>query len=341
MTVLLEHEASIPAIPILERRCSWLKCRSDIQVDWECQRNVDACKVTTSSSDAVRVRRISFTSSKRRRQIKEFAQRLDEWHSITPHPNIISLLSIGTTEDASSILFISPWVGHGQNIMQYIREHPDHNRLESALEIAEGVKYLHDPQKGWDAPIFVHGDIRGENVFVRPDGSCYLGEFALTCVDPVKMDPTMPAALQYSRWAAPELLNPKAFASYPTDRGSFADGTLRPCNDIYSLASTIFEILTGEAPYFQYSHDVFVTADVLRGVLPEPRNPEEAAEAGLDEDIQKLLTSMWRYSPLDRIGIIAICKVLKKPSAINNRRPQRLAPVFAATAAATARRLYA
>lgn len=339
MAIISPPQTSVQAASIIEQDCQWLVRVTDLPE--EAESKSIARKTATSFGDTVRVKRVAFSSkSQRRRQVKEFAQRLNEWHAITSREMLLPILAFGVDESPAAISLVSPWIGQGQTITEYIKENPTHDRLTSARELAEAVRYLHDTKKGWNTPAFVHGDIRGDNVFVRPGGSCYLGEFALTCAEPVQEDPSMPATFCHSRWMAPERLNPKAFSSYPTDDGSYADGKLRTCNDIYSLASTIFEILTGDAPYYQYHHDAFVTADALRGVLPEPQDLDKARLSGLTDDIQTLLNCMWRYSPSERFHAETVCRVLKTPSSVNKRRPQRLAPVFAATAAAAARRLY-
>lgn len=79
----------------------------------------------------------------------------------------------------------------------------------------------------------------------------------------------MPATFRHSRWMAPERLNPKAFSSYPTDDGSYADGKLRTCNDIYSLASTIFEVRE-TVPHFPTTQSLTSISDThwRRSVLP-------------------------------------------------------------------------
>ncbi|KAF4593226.1 kinase suppressor of Ras 2 [Pleurotus pulmonarius] len=339
MTIVSPPPASVQAASLIEQDCQWLVCVRDLSE--EAESNSPAKKTITSSGDAVRVKRVVFSSkSQRRRQVKEFAQRLNEWHAIAGRELLLPILAFGLDESPAAISLISPWVGRGQTIMEYIKENPAHDRLSSAREVAEAINYLHDTKKGWNTPAFVHGDIRGDNIFVRPGGSCYLGEFALTCAEPIQEDPSMPATFRHTRWMAPERLNPKAFSSYPTDDGSYADGKLRTCNDIYSLASTIFEILTGDVPYYQYHHDAFVMADALRGVLPEPQDLDKARLSGLTDDIQTLLNRMWSYSPSERLHADTVCRILKTPSSVNKRRPQRLAPVFAATAAAAARRLY-
>ncbi|KAL0953398.1 hypothetical protein HGRIS_004637 [Hohenbuehelia grisea] len=293
----------------------------------------------TPDGQVVRGCRMGFTSNpaKRRRQIMEFAERLRVWCERTQSENLLKIIGMDPSSSDGLVLFSA---GSGdQNIMQHIAQEPKFDRMSAIIEIAKAVKFLHTPQ-GYSGTPFVHGNIRGENIFVAPNGLCYLGEFGLTCIDASNEDHNAPSLPAGCRWLAPERIHPQAFAKYNDHQGSYGDGKLRPSSDVYSLGSTILEILTGERPYYQYQHDAFVVADALRGQPPQARDSAAAAEAGLSEDIHLLLQSMWKYLPERRCSTSMVCKVLMEPSKIRQVRPHRLAPVFAASAAASARRRY-
>jgi serine/threonine protein kinase len=48
---------------------------------------------------------------------------------------------------------------HG-NVLSFLEKNPDHDRLGMLLEIAQGLRYLHNLN-----PQVIHGDIRGVSFF--------------------------------------------------------------------------------------------------------------------------------------------------------------------------------
>ncbi|KAF9022754.1 hypothetical protein BDZ89DRAFT_956290 [Hymenopellis radicata] len=86
--------------------------------------------------------------------LKDCFQEAVVWKQLK-HPNVLPFLGVNQDLFAPSFCLISPWMENG-NIIYFLSKHPTHNRLQCLLEIAEGLKYLHelDPQ-------ITHADVRG------------------------------------------------------------------------------------------------------------------------------------------------------------------------------------
>ncbi|KAJ7598117.1 kinase-like domain-containing protein, partial [Mycena floridula] len=71
------------------------------------------------------------------------------------HPNVLPFLGVSVELFAPSFCLVSPWMSNG-NLMEYLRAHPEFNRLNAISEIAAAMQYLHEY-----SPSIVHADIRG------------------------------------------------------------------------------------------------------------------------------------------------------------------------------------
>ncbi|KAF9259586.1 hypothetical protein L218DRAFT_874307 [Marasmius fiardii PR-910] len=97
---------------------------------------------------------IAETERKRQKIIADFCQEALVWTQLC-HPNIIPLLGVNTTLFSSSFSLVSPWMVNG-DIITFLKENPDHDKLQSICEIMAGLEYLHS-----FSPPIVHGDIKG------------------------------------------------------------------------------------------------------------------------------------------------------------------------------------
>lgn len=141
-------------------------------------------------------------------------------------------------------------MNHG-NILQFLENHPQHDRLppvrtdsvyfstltQSAvfqlLNIATGLDHLHSH----DPPIY-HGDIRGANVLVKDDMTCCLGDFGLATIsESHTMTASSSAGIKGStRWLAPELLAPSQFPDSDQHRPT--------SRDVYAFGCTVVEVIS-------------------------------------------------------------------------------------------------
>ncbi|KAK0201588.1 kinase-like domain-containing protein [Desarmillaria ectypa] len=161
--------------------------------------------------------------------VRDFCQEAPIWRQLR-HPNVLPFLGVKKILFAPRYCLISPWVANG-NIMSYLKVYPDHNRLTSLAQVAEGMRYLHN----LDPPI-VHADTRGANILVMDDLRCCLADFGLSLFEESQALGNFSSNRGSIRWLAPEYMDPNLFGgSYITAR------------DIYAHGCTAVEIFTGKA----------------------------------------------------------------------------------------------
>ncbi|KAK0437918.1 kinase-like domain-containing protein [Desarmillaria tabescens] len=203
----------------------------------------------------LKVLRIFATEEARTKILRDLCHEALMWRQLR-HPNILPFLGVSKDLFAPSYCMISPWMVNG-NIMSYLEAHPDHDRLTLLIQVAEGMKYLHNH----DPPI-VHADIRGANILVTDDLCCCLADFGLSLFAESQAFDSSPRMTRGSlRWLAPEYIDFTPFdKSYLTAR------------DIYAYGCTVIEVFTGKPPFSDIKNDARVIHKVMNGSRP-PRPP--------------------------------------------------------------------
>ncbi|XP_004601899.2 anti-Muellerian hormone type-2 receptor isoform X2 [Sorex araneus] len=137
------------------------------------------------------------------------------------------------------------------SLCHYLSQHTSDwgGSLRMALSLAQGLAFLHEErwQDGQYKPGIAHRDLSSQNVLIREDGSCAIGDLGLALVLPglaqppawAPMQPRGPAAILEAgtqRYMAPELLDKTL------DLQDW--GTALRRADVYSLALLLWEILS-------------------------------------------------------------------------------------------------
>ncbi len=222
---------------------------------------------------AVKVlRRRSATGLRRFRREAELAARLS-------HPRLARVLAFGV-EDGVAYL-ASEWVA-GETLRRKLdvlarRQHQPQDPAISvriAWQVAEGLAYAHTSG-------VVHRDVKPSNIIIAPDGKATLVDFgiarALHDTEGERLTATG-AFIGTVEYAPPEQL-----------RG---DGrSMGPWSDTFALGATLYEMLTGELPFFGQSLvERCNTPDVLpppvrRRAPKVPRVVEKLVKRALQPDI--------------------------------------------------------
>ncbi|KDQ53213.1 hypothetical protein JAAARDRAFT_39589 [Jaapia argillacea MUCL 33604] len=158
------------------------------------------------------------------------------WHRLK-HARVLPFLGMDVESFGPHICIVAPWMAN-RDIMTYM----DRNGLGSLdthrvlTEVSEGLQYLHKQN-------VVHGDLRGENIFLDDFCHVLLADFGLTNF----ADATNVATTEHhegsTRWMSPELHFPKKFGM--PFRRTFA-------SDVYAFGCVCLEVLTGQQPSSEF-----------------------------------------------------------------------------------------
>ncbi|KDQ18654.1 hypothetical protein BOTBODRAFT_78656, partial [Botryobasidium botryosum FD-172 SS1] len=159
-----------------------------------------------------------------------FLREVHVWEKLR-HNHVLPLIGVCTLADALTYM-ISPWMRHG-NVMSYLKDNEDADRIRLLMQAAAGLEYLH-------ANSVVHGDVRGPNVLISESGDACIADFGLSILEEQTQDEYSYSSSFHRqgnhRWMAPELLmDENSFRTAPTD--------------VFSFGRLILEVLTGEHPF--------------------------------------------------------------------------------------------
>ncbi|KAG6809760.1 hypothetical protein H0H92_014819, partial [Tricholoma furcatifolium] len=221
--------------------------------------------------------------------LKQMSREILLWAQLE-HPNITTVY--GVFRFRSRICIVSPWMDNG-DICSYLIANPQAPRMRLALDIANGVMYLHENR-------IIHGDLKGANVLVDDAGRARLADFGLSSVTESNIVAWTSQTRGTSkggtmRWQAPELFNPV--------------GDNDPVNtvesDIYAWGCVLFEIFTGKIPFHHINNDYAVVANVTSG--GRPLRPDSLDPVPwLTRDVWALMERCWKESPSERPSIAEI-----------------------------------
>ncbi|KAK0449334.1 kinase-like domain-containing protein [Armillaria borealis] len=241
----------------------------------------------------LKVLRLFIPEKAREKLLRDFCQEALVWRQLR-HPNILPFLGVNEYLFAPSYCLISPWMING-NIMSYLEAHPDHDRLTSLVQVAEGMKYLHNH----DPPV-VHADIRGANILVMDDICCCLADFGLSLFAESQ---ALNSSSQWMgngciRWLAPEYMDSTLFnQSYLTAR------------DVYAYGCTVVEIFTGEPPFSNIKNDAGVIHEVL---IKQSRPPRPPSNIFPDDGLWELVIACLSTMSSQRPNVAKISEILAR-----------------------------
>ncbi len=184
------------------------------------------------------------------------------------HPHILTVHDSG--EAAGRLWFTMPFV-EGESLRDRLRRErqlPVDDALRIATEAARALDYAH--QHG-----VVHRDIKPENIMLTSDGSTLVADFGIA------------RAL-----GGEDGLTQTGFAvgtpAYMSPEQAAGDQALDARTDIYSLASVLYEMLAGEAPYTGPTAQA-IMARRLSAPVPSVRGLRPTVPPAVDDAIRKAL----------------------------------------------------
>ncbi|EMD39284.1 hypothetical protein CERSUDRAFT_152382 [Gelatoporia subvermispora B] len=206
------------------------------------------------------------------------------------HRNITRFYGISIAQTQFSL--VVQWMING-TISSFLEHHPSFDRLTLILDVAEGLKYLHDVD-------VIHGDLKGANILVNDQGIASITDFGLSSLYQENSRSTSSVGTQGSfRWMAPEILDPELFEN--------EGGRARRESDVYSFALTMWEIFTGAIPFEDCPRDATVILRVIRGTRPQ--YPQQTID-GLNEYVWDIMEDCWQSDWRERPAIANVMERL-------------------------------
>ena len=221
-------------------------------------------------------------------QSARFLREIAITHSLQ-HRNIVPLFDSGHIDQATTggpvlIYFTAPLI-HGTTLREEIaREHmlPVDRAVEIACQIGKGLHYAHDRR-------VVHRDVKPGNVFLAEDGRVLLADFGIAkaTADGAKADELTKTGM---------VIGTPTYMSPEQATGQAVDGR----SDQYSLASMLYEMLTGKPPLS--GSTPYATLQNIIANKPQPlRTVRPKAPVHVEEAILHALEKL----PADRFSSIA------------------------------------
>ncbi|KAK1215509.1 Rho guanine nucleotide exchange factor [Marasmius sp. AFHP31] len=206
--------------------------------------------------------------------LREYMQEAIVWQQLR-HPNLLPFVGMYYFgEGQGQLCLVSPWMEQG-NLVTFLKNAPPEHvdRMLLAYDVASGLAHLHDMK-------IVHGDMKGVNVLITPEGRAAIGDFGLSHVadsHALKLSTSFTSrAKGTTRWLAPELLR-----STPPSISTVQ-------SDMYAYGC----IFVGRAPFYELGEGAVIVA-----VLLDQKHPSRPEDLEVDDEIWGLMTSCWNSDP--------------------------------------------
>lgn len=188
------------------------------------------------------------------------------------HPNSVYVFG---TDEVEHIPIISMELVRGGTLAEQVAKHgplPVARAVDAILQVIDGLEAARE--KG-----VLHRDVKPANCFIEPDGTVKIGDFGLS-ISTGPRDDISQTELTF----AGQVLGTPAFASPEQLRGDELDVR----SDIYSVAVTLFYLLTGDTP-FRGKNLVQLLATVLEQPAPRVDRLQPDIPKGLANVIARCL----------------------------------------------------
>ena len=261
-----------------------------------------------------------------------FCNEVIGWRALR-HPNVLPLL--GAVMNQTRFIMVSEWMTNG-SIRKFTTAHPDANRFElvssllgpypwqsltaiMALAVGRCCEGIGPPAQPWNHPrrskrgmslkAYIPHSLTDffystkANILIDQNRHARLADFGLVRIT----SDTASTVSSYPRggtirWMSPELLRPKGF-------GLEDDCPTKP-SDCYALGMVVYEVLSGQVPFHNFS--IFlVVHEVITGARPE--RPQGAKGTCFADDIWTTLEHCWKPNPGDRPSAEDVHHCLQAP----------------------------
>lgn len=189
------------------------------------------------------------------------------------HPHIVALYDAGMEVD---LCYIVMEFVDGDTLMPWCRKNGPRMPLERALDLiakcARGLDYSHS--KG-----VLHRDIKPSNIMITKDGVPKIMDFSIAEINERKTEDGMTAV------GSPLYMSPEQVTRAP----------LGPTSDLYALGAVMYQLLTGDTPFFSpHLPGLFAAIRNQPAPLLETKRPD------IPKDIGLIVAKLLAKKPADR-----------------------------------------
>ena len=184
------------------------------------------------------------------------------------HPNIVNVYDVGEEE---GLYYIVMELVEGITLKEFIARRGKLSVQESlgiAIQIAQGLRAAH-------AKHIIHRDIKPQNIIISKDGSAKVTDFGIAKA--VTSNTITTNAVGSVHYISPEQA-----------RGGYSDEK----SDIYSLAVTLYEMLTGRVPFVGEN-----TVAVALKHIQEEAVPLRQIDPSIPESVEKIVMKCMQKKP--------------------------------------------
>jgi len=245
------------------------------------------------------------TDEARKKQSERLNRETWVWDELID-PNILPFLglssNVGDKTDAPAL--ISPLCTKG-DITRFLKENGNADRLEMAVGIAKGLRYLHLKD-------IIHGDLKPTNILVSEDGKPLLCDFGRSRI--IGHRGFTSRVIGVLLYQAPELhglegVDTNTGSEYdptdesPVEKENFSD-KLTKQTDTYAYAMVALEVLTGKTPYY-YANSKII--HIIQGIQLQRGRYNSPL---LTDAHWALLAKCWAKDPTIRPDVDTIIQIL-------------------------------
>ncbi|KXN90942.1 Mitogen-activated protein kinase kinase kinase ANP1 [Leucoagaricus sp. SymC.cos] len=224
------------------------------------------------------------------------------------HSNILPFYGVIRFGESPLFARVFKWLEYG-NVKEYLRKNPETPRIPVIADIISGLDYLHGIN-------IIHTDLKAKKVLISNEGCALLADFGISRV--VATVATWTSYTGSINWMAPEIL-----AAEDDILAQNAE------SDIWSLACTCYEIVTGHTPFYEIDPRWVNTRlpFTMKTRKVVPTLPDtivvhgKSNEATLAAKIRELLMRCWNYTPGERPSIAEIKSLISQLNYTDDRAP--------------------
>ncbi|KAM5534674.1 hypothetical protein V8D89_011686 [Ganoderma adspersum] len=250
-----------------------------------------------NTGQMVAVKRIRLEGLKEE-EIAQLMKEVDLVKSLS-HPSIVKYEGMARDDDTLNIVLEYAENGSLGQTLKAFGKLNERLVANYVVKILEGLHYLHQND-------VVHCDLKAANILTTKTGNVKLSDFGVS-LNLRAMEREMKDVAGTPNWMAPEVIELKGASTK---------------SDIWSLACTVIELLTGRPPYAEIANSMSVMFRIVED--SSPPLPEECSES-----LQDFLRMCFNKDPTKRPSAEQLCdhEWLKRHSAAHKElRPQDSIP---------------